>query len=352
MTTLSVEGLPQGRTIFRTSLTRIWDAEAKLPGLEPLARDEWRLGDYVVVKVKEPVEGRELELLSGRLIPLDAGDLIMGALGSRFATLDATGSWEDVSSDGCMHLLTAGGLLGRVRSRSPLMPPLVSVKYRGHLLVGGERLTMDQCAPPVSTPPTFQLPVVLLTGTSMSAGKTTAARTVIRTLRGMGLRVAGAKLTGAGRFRDILAMQDAGAHAVFDFVDGGLPSTHCSEERFQVAANRVLALLAKSDAQVAVVEVGASPLEPYNGSLAIDMLRTSVVFHLLCASDPYAVLGALQAYQLEPQLVTGPTSNTEAGVQLVSQLTGLTALDLRVPSNLPHLDAGLRAALRETLHTP
>ena len=34
--------------------------------------------------------------------------------------------------------------------------------------------------------------------------------------------VIGTKLTGAGRYRDILAMRDAGADYIFDFVDAGL----------------------------------------------------------------------------------------------------------------------------------
>ena len=77
----------------------------------------------------------------------------------------------------------------------------------------------------------FGLPVVLLVGTSMSAGKTTSAKVIVRLLREAGLAVVGAKLTGAGRYRDILAMQDAGAEHIFDFVDAGLPSTVVSGER-------------------------------------------------------------------------------------------------------------------------
>ena len=50
------------------------------------------------------------------------------------------------------------------------------------------------------------LPVVLIVGTSMSAGKTTSARAIVRLLREDGLTVIGAKLTGAGRYRDILAI--------------------------------------------------------------------------------------------------------------------------------------------------
>ena len=43
----------------------------------------------------------------------------------------------------------------------------------------------------------FELPVVLLVGTSMSAGKTTSAKVIVRLLREAGLVVIGTKLTGA-----------------------------------------------------------------------------------------------------------------------------------------------------------
>jgi uncharacterized NAD-dependent epimerase/dehydratase family protein len=66
---------------------------------------------------------------------------------------------------------------------------------------------------PVAPAHGFALPTVLMVGTSMSAGKTTTARVVVRLLGEAGLSVVGAKLTGAGRYRDILSMQDAGADA-------------------------------------------------------------------------------------------------------------------------------------------
>ncbi len=49
--------------------------------------------------------GRGVELPNGRLVELAEGDPVIGALGSRFAPLVATGSWEDVGGDGLMHLL-------------------------------------------------------------------------------------------------------------------------------------------------------------------------------------------------------------------------------------------------------
>ena len=65
----------------------------------------------------------------------------------------------------------------------------------------GSKVTMGQFVPRVK-PATIDIPVVMLVGTSMSAGKTTTGRIVVRELKKHGLRVVAAKLTGAGRYRE------------------------------------------------------------------------------------------------------------------------------------------------------
>ena len=85
-----------------------------------------------------------------------------------------------------------------------------------------------------------------------------------------------AKLSGAARYRDILKFRDAGARGVIDFVDAGLPSTVCPEERFRPALELMLSRIAARNAQVLVAEAGASPLEPYNGALVVDYRNNCV----------------------------------------------------------------------------
>jgi len=103
-----------------------------------------------------------------------------------------------------------------------------------HVFVNGKKTTMRDFVSILPERP-FTLPVVLIVGTSMSAGKTSSARIIVRLLKEAGLKVIGAKLTGAGRYRDILSVRDAGADWIFDFVDVGLPSTVCPEEEYRRA---------------------------------------------------------------------------------------------------------------------
>ena len=84
-------------------------------------------------------------------------------------------------------------------------------------------------------------------------------------------------------------------------------------------------------------EAGASPLEPYNGDAAVRMLGANVCCTVLCASDPYAVVGVREAFKIKPDIVTGPTANTQAGIDLVRKLTGLEALNLLDLDSIPRL---------------
>ncbi len=199
----------------------------------------------------------------------------------------------------------------------------------------------------VPSPPErpFRLPTVLLIGTSMSAGKTTAAKAIVRLLDQAGLRVVGAKLAGAGRYRDVLEMEDAGAQYIFDFVDAGLPSTAVPENEYRAALRDLLACIAGTDADVVVAEVGASPLEPYNGEVAVEELDPNVRCTVLSASDPYAVTGMIMSFGHRPDLVTGLSTSTEAGVELVEKLSGIKALNVMDPDALPELRDLLKVAL-------
>ena len=191
----------------------------------------------------------------------------------------------------------------------------------------------------------LEAPIVLIVGTSMSSGKTMSGRIIVHLLSQMGLRVVGTKLTGAARYRDMLSFSDAGASAIYDFVDAGLPSSAVEEDTYRKALPYLLSLIAAERPDVVVAEAGASPLEPYNGAVAKEMIRDNVRFKLLCAQDPYAVVGVQQAFQRSPDLVAGGAANTDAAIALVKKLTGLPALNLMDPESHPLLAGMLREAL-------
>ena len=318
-------------------LTRISDLMTKEFQVKKLDKRHWKTGDYVICMIT--VAGSDMfkiELNNGRMRGIMGGESIAGVLGERHATLEATGTWKAVENDGAMHVLTGAGMIGKLTSKSVYVPEMMEVVYLGHVVRNDEKVTMAQFIKPAPDRD-FKTPVVLFVGTSMSAGKTTSARIVTDIFKKAGIRVVGAKLTGAGRFKDILAIKDVGADAVFDFVDVGLPSSICDRDVYIERLGMLLNKISAVEADVAVIEIGASPLEPYNGDLAIEAIRKHVKCVILSASDPYAVYGLMNAFDIRPDVVTGIATNTIAGIELVEKLCDVRALNLIDPATIPEL---------------
>jgi len=315
------------------SLARIADFGNSNFDVDAVPRSEWAVGDYVEGEViGTPTELYQVEDRAGHMVSVEPGDWVIGAFGDRAATLEGVGSWTDIGSDLHMQALTSAGLMGRYTSFSTLLAGPLQLRYRGHLCRGGRKLCMRDFAIRSETY-AFSVPTLLVVGTSMSAGKTTTGRRVCKELDRAGRFVIGAKLTGAGRYRDILSFLKTGATEICDFVDAGLPSTVVPAEDYRAAIRPLLNFINDRGPDLLVAEAGASPLEPYNGAALIDELGDNIVCTILCASDPYAVVGVQQAFNLTPDLVAGPATTTTAAVELVRKLTGLRGINILDPAN-------------------
>lgn len=309
------------------SVTRIAEIKNRPYEVETLPKESWKTGDYVLARVtRRPAPDVRVENPDGRRVELMEGETLVGALGTRRATRGYVGSWRDVGEDGIMNVMTGGGVLGKVKSASPYSPTPIEIEYEGHLVSDGDSIRMRDYAV-TDEDSSFGVPLVLVLGTSMSAGKTMSGRVITRVLVENGYDVAACKLTGAGTYGDVLSMEVAGADPIYDFVDAGLPTTIVSENEYRESIEPLLGKMDEAD--VVVAEVGASPLEPYNGEAAVEMIEENVVFTVLCASDPYAVVGIEDAFGHQPDLVAGIATNTTAGVDLVEELTACSALNLQ-----------------------
>ena len=180
-------------------------------------------------------------------------------------------------------------------------------------------------------------PIVLIVGSSMSCGKTVTGKIIIDIIKNdLGLEKAiGAKFTGGGYRHDTNEMLEAGASNAIDFVDVGYSSTVMPRKDYrELALPTMLGLLSEFEADCIVAELGASPLEPYNGVEVLkELAGYPKLFLVLCATDAYAALGlcsALKAESLDfqPDVVCGMAANNSAGIALIEKLTGLPALNL------------------------
>ena len=135
---------------FFSSLTRISDLAEEPFTVELREQDSWETGDYVVGEVVGRAgEFSRVELRNGRMIEVVEGDLVVGAWGSRRATLEAVGDWADIGDDGMFNAMTSAGLFGRVTSLAPLMPPLMRLRYVGHVTRDTVKMRMRDFVPPI-----------------------------------------------------------------------------------------------------------------------------------------------------------------------------------------------------------
>lgn len=194
------------------------------PGLTLVDDRAPRPGNILAARVDAIGHHDLLELGSGRKSVIYPGDELLLAFGERYAPDQYEAAVPaDLTT---VELVAAGGVAGIVTGRHTDMAPPTRLQAIG-LLAGREGVPLDLRRFSVLNP--FGLvdhpPVITVVGTSMNAGKSTTAASVIRGLTGAGLRVAGIKVTGTGAGGDPWMFRDSGAVVAADFTDGGYATT-------------------------------------------------------------------------------------------------------------------------------
>ena len=293
-------------------------------------------GDVALARVEKIGRNTRLELANGRPCTLHVGDLLAVVFGNRYATMQFEG-YARADGDSC-DLLSMGGLCGLVESRHAAVPESSKLRLLGAL---GDRegrpLTLRSFALP--PPPRTAAPprVVVVCGSSMDAGKTHAASSVIKGLRKVADGVAGIKLTGTAAGRDTWSMLDAGACAALDFIDGGHPSTYLlGLKELLDLHTHLLGHAADRGAAWAVVEIADGLLQGETGALLRSPAFTRTVdAWLFAAGDPLAALSGVQllrSWGIQPAGVAGLVTMSPLGMREVTEAIDLrcfTAADLQ-----------------------
>jgi hypothetical protein len=295
-----------------------------------------------------------IEDLSGRMVPLRAGDVVAGTLGARRALHGYAGEVPArIAVGDVLNLLNLGGVIGQCTSASPELGAPFRAEVLGAVLsfpALGDRIGQPAHIRENSVPAVESLgpvpPVIYVAGTCMNTGKTYAAAELIRGLSRGGLRVAACKLTGVALMRDTLHMLDAGAITALTFNDSGLASTRPGVT--PSIAKGVLTRLSESKPEVIVAELGDGILGEYGVQ---DILRdreltAAGAAWIVAASDPVGCWGAVEllrrSYGLEVSVLTGPATDNEVGLGYIRSL-GVQAHNAR------HSPQGLVEAARQAI---
>jgi hypothetical protein len=182
-------------------------------------------GDIVLASVEKIAKNSAIELDNGRRSSLHEGDIIAAVFGNRYATLQFEGLAQR-NGDFC-DLLSMGGLCGIVQSKHAKVAEPTKLRLLGAISDSNNHPLCLRNYRVQHTEATSRPHMIVVCGSSMDAGKTYTAMSIIKGLEQSGKTVAGIKLTGTATGKDTWNMLDGGACVALDFVDGGFPSTSC-----------------------------------------------------------------------------------------------------------------------------
>jgi GTP-binding protein EngB required for normal cell division len=233
--------------------------------------------------------------------------------------------------DDC-HLVAAGGIAARMLSRNAKTRNPTRIRPLGLLAdLHGRRLNVNDWRIDSGPFPKPLPPVIVVAGTAMNAGKTTAAARLIRGLVRAGKRVGAAKVTGTGAGGDYWQMKDAGACEVVDFTDAGYASTYqLAPQEIEKVFLRLLSHLGSLKTDVIVVEVADGVLQAETAALlaspSFSYYSDKLIFAASDAMGAVAGVQWLQSKGLNVHAVSGALTASPLAIRETSTALGLPVL--------------------------
>jgi hypothetical protein len=219
------------------------------------------VGDLLLCEVvRTGIHGR-VETTTGARSKIYPGDRIVCVPGPRYATslLRATAEVGPEYAD----MISASGLCGRVVSRNRGVGTPTKLRVLAQGFVDGIPANVGAFSLGAPQMKTIDPRWVVVVGSAMDSGKTTACVSLIRHLVASGARVGAAKVTGTASSRDFRAFQDAGAVPVLDFLDAGWASTAgCSGPQLLEVVDTLTRHLRAASIDWGVIEIADGLLNP------------------------------------------------------------------------------------------
>lgn len=338
---LELAVLDTAKWAFTTRRVLREDARQLCPRLDAAAP-----GDLILCEVLELGQHRNVQLANRRVSQLYPGDLLVLALGDRYAP-DQFHATAALGSE-TAHLVAGGGIVGRVDAAHGAMREPTMLRPMGRIVrASGTAVNVAHYA--LTSRPMDQRPTVIgVFGASMNSGKTTAASSLAHGLRRAGLATAAIKATGTGAFGDYHSFEDAGVPAL-DFTDVGMATTYKMPlERIEEGFATLVTTCAAGGAEVVVCEIADGVFQQETRAvLAGSMIRDRLDGILFAAPDALSAYGAVRVLErlgLSPFAISGLVSVSPLARAEAEEVTCLPILsrdDLRAPEVIRPLIAPL-----------
>lgn len=288
-------------------------------------------GDLVLARVVTIGQHPRLESPAGRREAMYPGDEIVVVYGNRYAP-DQFDAVVPGTLDAC-DLVAGGGIAASMRAKHHKMKSPTRIEPIGLLAgEGGMILNVGSYSRISAAEPNPLCKVIVIVGTSMNAGKTTTAATLIHGINRAGLKVGAAKVTGTGSGGDIWSMVDAGARVALDFTDAGhgttagVPIPQLVEDSFNLIA------AASQGNDVVVIEVADGLFQTETAALLQHPRFAGVIDKVILAAGD--AMGAAFGHQwlaargLPVSLIAGCVGSSPLGLREAAGATGLPVATL------------------------
>ncbi len=290
-----------------------------------------RAGDLVLARVEKLGHQRKLHRPDTSRRTLFVGDPVIVAYADRYASDQFEAA---VPRDlGACELVAGGGVAARVQnSHSRIWRGATRIQPIGLLAYEAEAPPLNVASGALARSggvAEHSTPVLAVVGSAMNSGKTTSAAWLIHGLRGNGLRVGYAKITGTGAAGDPSLVRDAGASLVLDFTDAGYASTYrVPHAVIESILKDLVGHLLDADVDVCVLEVADGLLQEETARLLESETYRRLVDRTLyaCGDSMAAAAGAhwLQSRRLPVAGLTGVLTNSPLQIREAKAATGLS----------------------------
>jgi len=288
--------------------------QSDVAALLPIS-DAAKAGDLILCEITSVNQHKKIQLSDGRYSVSYEGDLVVLAVGDRYAPDQFMGRAE--VNETAMDLLAGGGVAGRVEAAHAKMSKPTQLRPLGILASKtGNVINIADYAIAQNTIPDH-VTVLGVFGASMNAGKTTAAVSLAYGLAQAGYKVAGVKATGTGAFGDFNAFRDASI-PVTDFTDAGMPTTfRMPLERITKGFEALVGQAAADGAEIVVVEIADGVFQRETAQILKDSAIIDRMDGILFATpDALGAVGGvttLNRYGLRPFALSGMVSLSALG---------------------------------------
>lgn len=322
--------LPSAALTLKTNQIRFYQHVEKRP--EP--------GDLVYGRISRIGEHSSLENASGRIHKIHDGTTAVFVFGNRYAPDYYEGLIpQEMRYE--VDLLARSGIVGITKTKNSLVKDPTRVRIFGYVCGEDERVMNTRAFPLVSprksTKKKPRSPMILVCGTSMNSGKSMAAAACCWALSSMGHGVRASKITGTAGLKDILHMNDAGAHPYSDFSFLGYPSTYLlKEEELLSIFNRLDLKYANNPKNFWIVELADGIIQRETAMLLNSQDVLSRINKLIfCAGDAFGAIGGLrileERFHLIPDALSGICSSSPLRLRELAEFTNIPIFDSAQP---------------------